>query len=766
MTHPTPFRRIAASLRLAGLACLLAIIIPHGPAWAEEAPPPDESAAIAVWEREAKLALTKANDPAAADLLPDGIRPSALAMRRRDLEQTLLAIGREQKSTAANPDHQRTLDEAEAALESWTRFEEPPPYPVLKLDNLHNLRDAQIGKKASFESSIAIMERAMDNLRAEEQTAGETLRRRNTEADRGEAAAIWLAESARIQNRQIQARKIALQATLDNLRLQLRTATAELELIERQIAAVEKHVTYSDADVELILQASQQRQKALRDELPPLHKRQRTASLARERAIEQREKALAADEGAPPSDALALAQARAEAAETTTDALQLMVEAVEWLLQIEAYYLTAQEDRRTLMSRDTPRGERTAAEESIRVVIDRLKAWEIVAANEINTVAADMANVEARLNALPEGDARIPILQEERAILNERQAAVQRVAHAVAAQGRQLNRWITTYETRKRPPHERIGDLWGRLTSHFRALMAIEIFQYQKGEGEEGKRSVTLGNLITALLLFIIPYLIARLIIGRLRRASVAMHLVNEAQANTLGNWLGFLVAIPVALFALNFLDIPLTVFAFLGGALVIALGFGMQTILKNFISGIIVLFERHVRVGDIVEVEGSIGLVTEINTRSSIIRNADGIETLIPNSLFLENRVTNLTLSDRRSRRVIRVGTAYGTSPAKVMDAIRECVDRHGLVLKDPEPLVLFEDFGDSALMFAVYFWVEFNDRTNPLLVMSDLRIMIEKRFAELGIPIPFPQRDLHFASNQTLSVRLAPEPPDPEPS
>jgi small-conductance mechanosensitive channel len=721
---------------------------------------------MAGWKREAKLELTKANDPAAEQLLPEGVRPTALAMRRRDLEQTLLAIGRHEKAAAATAEIQRALTQAEEALKAWTRFEEPPPYPVLKLDNLHSLRDAQSGKKASLESSIAIMERAMGNILTEEQAAGENLRRRNTEADRGGDDAIWHAESARIQTRQVQVRKTALQVTLDNLRLQLKTAEAELSLLERQVAAVEKHVAFSDEDAEAIVQASQQRQKALRDELVPLHKRQRAAADARERAIEARDKALAAEEGTIDADALALVQARALAAETTTDALQLMVEAVEWLLQIESYHLAAQEDRRILMTKGTPRAERTAAEEAIRVVIDRLKAWEIVTANETNTVAADLANVETRLAALAEGDARLAILQEERAMLIERQAAVQRVARAVTAQGRQLNRWIAHYETRNRPFSEKLGDYWNRFTGYFRALLAIEIFHYQKGAGEAGKRSVSLGMLLFAALLFLVPYFIARLILRRIQRASVAMHLVDEAQARTLGNWLGLLVAIPVALFALNFLGIPLTVFAFLGGALVIALGFGMQTILKNFISGIIVLFERRIRVGDIVEVDGCTGLVTEINTRSSIIRSPDGIETLVPNSLFLENRVTNLTLSDRRSRRVIRVSAAYGTPPPKVIAALRECVDRHGLILKDPEPLILFEDFGDSSVIFAVYFWVEFNDRTNPLVVASDLRIMIEKRFAELGIHIPFPQRDFHFTSDEALTVRLAPEDPATPPA
>lgn len=715
------------------------------------------AARIAELQRDAQIELSKASDPAAADLLPEGIRPAALGMRRRDLEQMLLAIGRYEKAVAANAELQRVAELAGQAEKEWIRFDEPPPYSILKLDQLENQRDALSGKIASLESSLDIMRRAGENLLIEAQSAGENLRRLNTEADRGGEDAAWLAASALIQNRQIEARKAALVATLANLQLQLTAAGSELALLNRQIRTMETRVVFGDEDFEAIVEASQLRQKSLRDELAKLHGRERAAGVARERALTARDKALAAREAdAAPSDALALAIVRAETAEATSEALQIIAEAIEWLLQIEAYHLAAQEDRRTLMT-SARREERVAAEASIRATIDRIRAWEVVTANEINVVAADISKIETSIAALTEGDPRLGPRTEHQAILIERQSAVQRVARAVTAQNNQLTRWIGSYETRKRTVGERLADFWHRLVGHYQSLLAIEIFTYDDGDG--GQRSVTLGTLLTAFLLFLVPYIAAHFVVRHLKRTTVAMKLIGEAQANTLGNWLAILVAFMLALIALNFLKIPLTVFAFLGGALVIGLGFGMQTMIKNFISGIIILFERRIRVGDIVDVEGTIGTITEINTRSSIIRNIDGVETLVPNSLFLENRVTSLTLTNRLSRRSIRVGVAYGTPPPKVMEAMRECVDRHGLVLKDPEPLVLFEDFGDSALLFAVYFWVEFNDRTNALQVASDLRIMVEKRFGELGIAIPYPQRDLHFVGDKPVTVRFANE-------
>jgi small-conductance mechanosensitive channel len=220
------------------------------------------------------------------------------------------------------------------------------------------------------------------------------------------------------------------------------------------------------------------------------------------------------------------------------------------------------------------------------------------------------------------------------------------------------------------------------------------------------------------------------------------------------------LVGVFLVLGTLAFLKIPLTVFAFFGGALAIGLGFGLQTLIKNFISGIIVLVERKVRVGDILDVDGVIGTVVEVNTRSSVIRSPDDVETMIPNSLFLENRVTNWTLSSAKMRRKVTIGVAYGTDPKSVMDILTECAGRHGLICKEPAPFAVFEDFGDSALVFSLYFWVDMRGTGNAMVIASDLRLMVEKRLTEAGIGIPFPQRDMHLTTERPIRVEIA-QPP-----
>jgi small-conductance mechanosensitive channel len=164
------------------------------------------------------------------------------------------------------------------------------------------------------------------------------------------------------------------------------------------------------------------------------------------------------------------------------------------------------------------------------------------------------------------------------------------------------------------------------------------------------------------------------------------------------------------------------------------------------------------VQVGDIVDVDGVTGTVTEVNLRSSTLLGFDGVEAIVPNSNLLENKVTNWTHTDNRVRRVVKVGVAYGSPVRRVAELLLDCMQRHGQVLKDPEPRVLFDDFGDSALVFAMYFWLEMRPGVNSAVVMSDLRFMVHKALEEAGIAMPFPQRDVHLDAAGPLQVELLP--------
>jgi small-conductance mechanosensitive channel len=177
---------------------------------------------------------------------------------------------------------------------------------------------------------------------------------------------------------------------------------------------------------------------------------------------------------------------------------------------------------------------------------------------------------------------------------------------------------------------------------------------------------------------------------------------------------------------------------------------------IKNFISGLMLLVERPLKVGDIVQIGEMVGTVTNISIRSSTIRSADGIETLVPNATFVEANVTNWTYSSPRVRRSVKVGVAYGSDTRKVGDTLLAVAERHGQVLKDPAPRVIFEDFGPDALAFSLEYWVDYAKGADNRQIASDLRFMIDKGLAEAGIAIPFPQRDVHVDASAPLRVEV----------
>jgi len=196
---------------------------------------------------------------------------------------------------------------------------------------------------------------------------------------------------------------------------------------------------------------------------------------------------------------------------------------------------------------------------------------------------------------------------------------------------------------------------------------------------------------------------------------------------------------------ALNAVGLNTTSLAVGLGALGIGLGFGLQNIFNNFVSGLILLFERPIQVGDAVEINGVWASVKKINFRATVVQTWDNASLIIPNSEFVSSQVTNWSFKDLRLRRNIIAGVAYGSDVGLVKETLLEIAAGHPRVLKEPEPDVLFSDFGDSALIFKLRVWTYVE---GMLTVESDLRFEIDRRFRLNNITIAFPQRDIHIRS------------------
>ncbi|MCM2678268.1 mechanosensitive ion channel family protein [Echinimonas agarilytica] len=203
---------------------------------------------------------------------------------------------------------------------------------------------------------------------------------------------------------------------------------------------------------------------------------------------------------------------------------------------------------------------------------------------------------------------------------------------------------------------------------------------------------------------------------------------------------------------SLEVLNIPLTAFAFVSGAIAIGVGFGAQNIINNFISGWILMWERPIRIGDLLEVGEARGVVESINTRSTLIRRNDGVHMLVPNSQLLENTVTNWTLVDNNARTFVRVGVAYGCDVVLVRDLLQSILDERADILTSTKPLVLFEDFGDNALIFDLIFWMNANAESDIRRTRSEIRFRMYEVLNQHEIVIAYPQRDVHLDGSLTL--------------
>ncbi len=201
-----------------------------------------------------------------------------------------------------------------------------------------------------------------------------------------------------------------------------------------------------------------------------------------------------------------------------------------------------------------------------------------------------------------------------------------------------------------------------------------------------------------------------------------------------------YFIIILLIIMILNTIGISTTILLTSSAALLVGVGMGMQNIFKDFMSGILLLFSKIIKVNDIVQVGDMLGKVLEINLRTTKIITRDDVNILVPNSKFVEENVTNWTLDFRHIRLKLEVGVAYGSDTSLVKNLLLEIAEKHHDILPEPAPFVRFTDFADSSLNFQLIFWT--SNVFGMENVKSELRFMIDKAFRDNNITIPFPQR------------------------
>lgn len=267
-----------------------------------------------------------------------------------------------------------------------------------------------------------------------------------------------------------------------------------------------------------------------------------------------------------------------------------------------------------------------------------------------------------------------------------------------------------------------------------------------------GETAITYGSIFRVLIILLVTYVLSRVIQNGLRRFASYRKSMAQSSVYALTRVTHYIVMLVGALIAISSIGIDLTKFAIFASALGIGVGFGLQNLISNFTAGIMLLFEKTLKVGDFVELESGVtGEVKEINIRSTIITTNDNIDIVIPNSEFVNGRVTNWTMRDTIRRLKLGFGVAYGTDKELVRKAVLEAASRVPHTLDDGShrpPQVWLTEFGDSALNFELVVWLKPEAVNRPSTVKAAFMWEIHTSLEEHNIEIPFPQRDLHIRS------------------
>lgn len=292
--------------------------------------------------------------------------------------------------------------------------------------------------------------------------------------------------------------------------------------------------------------------------------------------------------------------------------------------------------------------------------------------------------------------------------------------------------------------------IWGLSETSFEILRGLAWRGFAIGGMQIVPAQILLGILALVTIAVLIRWLVARMETRWLARTPLEAH-TREAVA-TVSGYVLFVIA---ALAVLSAAGLDLSKLALIAGALSVGIGFGLQTIVSNFVSGLILLFEQPIRTGDFITVGDTEGFVRRIRIRATEIETLDRVSVIVPNSELLTLHVKNWELRDRFGRIVCPVGVAYGSDVELVRRLLHEIATKHELVVSGgadgiPEPMVLFRGFGDSALLFELRCFVR--DVSRRFGVASDIYFAIDAAFRKHGVTIPFPQRDVWFRNAVSL--------------
>ncbi len=629
--------------------------------------------------------------------------------------------------------------EAEGAVPAEAAAAVPASGPV-SLDQLDALYDAVAEVSARAESAAAQEDAAGAAVDLAQQQLNEARGGQPTAEQAGEPTAGGGSDR---QLRPLRERlaKAVLELRQSELNLAQRQSAglqAQQEALQQLVPGARKRLRLTESDLDSRLAALAKQEAKLKDDLSA---GQQTRRQAEQRLSEARERLGDTSAMAPAArEELEARRLEAEAAENRTTFLAWRLQRVELLRELW-------KRRVQVLGGTTEAGQISTWQRAVGGALDELaheqrllELWQQEAEHDLDAVRAHSgeSGVSAAAGRWLDRQANLlePLIDRyrtERGSLDSSQRLLQRFKSESTAARHGYSLW------------QRVGEVAHRIVGVWRYDLVTV-----------GDKPLTLGELITALVIIFLGIWVSRRLSRLLSRRVFRRLGLEEGAIAAYQTLVFYVLVVFFVMVGLKTARVPLTMFTVLGGALAIGVGFGSQNIVNNFISGLILLAERPIRVGDMVEVEGTSGVVERIGPRSTRVRSFDNIHLIVPNSTFLEQMVVNWTLTDEIVRVHVDVGVAYGSPTARVKELLEKVVTGNESVLENPAPVVLFEEFGDNSLLFTSYFWIRMHSLMQRRRIASDIRFEIDHVFREAGIVIAFPQRDVHLDTLKPLDVRI----------
>jgi len=639
--------------------------------------------------------------------LPDA---APLIEQRRDAADRLLSL----LSASEAGHHATPAGPAASSALAAGRLADPAPFSVLAVDRLHDERDALIVQRTAVQLALKSLDERVESVVTARRKAQEAVRLFRESIEGTAADGTQDPARAKLDLAELEARTAEQElAANDTRRAATRERLAELDRaigsFDTELARAADGLSLSDADMTAI-------DKRLRDAL---------TAVARERRVVLDRMAVATRTAAPDGADLAGTLATLSELESVYREQSAM-----WQL------------RRSVIAAQGRADELRALGARVAALIERLQGQLSVTEQQLDATRA--ARQIERIDAMPAGAGSVATAgASPTRDATERLVRAQReLRDALRSSLALLRRTQQEASTAGRPTTVggRLDVAWALVKNAARNVWEFELFAASDTVQVDGRsvtlsRGVTVGKSVGLLLIIGIGYWLARALTRGATNVLVRQGLVTPQVGRAASRWTMWLLMAGVVMAALRMAHIPVAAFAFLGGALALGFGFGAQNVLKNFISGVIILFERKIRLGDILTVGGVSGTVSSIDLRATTLRGFDGIDTVVPNSVLLEGQVNNWSLGSPMVRRAISLGVAHGSDVRRAMQVVAECAAAQEGSLSEPAPNVLLEEFSGAALVLRVQYWLQLGGPLSGPEVDSQLRLKISDRLAEAGI-------------------------------